>query len=70
MPKNSNYQRTILNSVIRDSTGRLKVRQCRPKIHYHTVKTQQRIAFERLTVGDITNKLRTNNQLRDIILHK
>ena len=67
MRKVSNVQQTINKAVIRDDIGHYKLRQCHPRITNQRQQSQHTIAFNRKTIGDITNKLQFNNLLRSIV---
>ena len=65
-PRQSNTSRTVDKAVIRNDTGNLQVRQCNPKIKTVRVDTLNKRTQDNKTVGDILNRLKFNNQLRNI----
>jgi hypothetical protein len=68
--KNSNTANTVLRGVIRDDIGHYKLRQCHTVTHYQKPVSQHIIANDRKTVGDILNRLKFNQSIRDTILVK
>jgi len=54
-------------AIIRDDIGHLRLRQCTPKLHTESVKSQHVQEFNHKTTGDITNHLQFNNLLRSIV---
>lgn len=69
-PKQSNLQRTIDKAVVRNDTGNLIVRQCKPQLHEKRVQTRSTQEFNGKTVGDILSRLQENKRLYKMIMDK
>lgn len=64
-------KKVITRAVIKDDIGRLKVRQCHPKITNERVRSQHIIAFQNKTIGDILQKRLMQQRLASLVLfHK
>lgn len=68
--KQSNYQATIDQAVIRNDIGRLQVHLCQGKITEERQQTRQQQDFNNKTVGDILNRLQYNNLIRSKVINK
>lgn len=67
MPQRNNTNRVCTNTPVRNQNGRWLFRQCRPKLRTIVATTQNRLADNRKTVGDVLCLLKKNRDILSIV---
>ena len=62
--------RQVEMNVIKTDNGRLSIYQCKPKITTISQQTANTREFNRVTVGDITNKRKQRKDLLNMVLRR
>lgn len=67
MPQTNNTLRVVVSTPVRLENGRMVFRQCRPKLRTIQPITQNRLEFNRKTIGDMLCRLKKNRDILHIV---